>query len=471
VIQNSLRASNNPDSPTHILIPTRIEPFEDNQSWSYKKSEEAFGMLMILLMEVYGKNKKSLGELTVNLRETKTRSHKTNPVSIENTEGIPISEFKKWIDGIVSLAIKVDLYSKLFNQDHLNKIRDELFNKIEKTIKECEKNKWSSEWGRNEVLNLIHSYVPYIHFMDKAKKLKENRKNTRFDPSIYSGLPDGVYISINDYGALSQYEKEYGMISSRLIINQEVNDFFQFMDYLGINSRREFINFIKLGGYKKDLDIREEFKKRGTPDYRHIDRIYGKEHIDKKWGEGRRRTGDDHMDIKEIKKLLESGDHTWHSVSKIYKKTINQLKEFIGSNTNECFKIDYVPVTSNKKEDREIWKSVIPLIAENRSNAWICGELKISSKTMQDIIANIKKEGLYPEVKDPLIEKAKEILHFPLSIEKNNHDKNDKRKKTFLLKSGDRVSQSDFAFLIGLKSNRGKQLTSIIEKLSKIKSK
>jgi len=126
VIQNSLRASNNPDLPVHIILPLRLTHIKKSNSWTYPVADENFGMLAILLLNIYNDDLDTIDNVLVNLRETSTSKNSVKqPITIEDISDIPESDYLTWKNGlniatVYSLSGNGNIHREIKNEEFLS---------------------------------------------------------------------------------------------------------------------------------------------------------------------------------------------------------------------------------------------------------------------------------------------------------------------------------------------------------------
>ena len=166
--------------------------------------------------------------------------------------------------------------SKFLGMEKSDTLKDDLFKKMSIFVKECEVNRYSSRYAKQEIIKEFNRYCPYIRrgYDGGEDRKKDFVDNPNYDPSVYAGLKKGFPLASIYNSLMVQFEEKYGKVSDALndyITNQEFEDFLKSNNIAKLS---EFKN------YCENTDP-ETLTKHGIPNYILMSKVYDKEFLEK----------------------------------------------------------------------------------------------------------------------------------------------------------------------------------------------
>jgi superfamily II DNA or RNA helicase len=160
----------------------------------------------------------------------------------------------------------------------LSLIKDGLFERMNLFVIDCSKKGYSSRYAKQEIINELNRYCPYIRRSSKEETFNERKKdfvdNPNYDPLVYSGLKDGFPLASIYNSLMVQFEEKYGKVSERLSDYMTEKEFESFLISKNITKLFEFKEYCE----NNELDILIKIR---IPNYRLIDKVYDKEFLEK----------------------------------------------------------------------------------------------------------------------------------------------------------------------------------------------
>jgi hypothetical protein len=261
VIQNSLRASNNPDSPVHIILPLRLTHIKKSNSWTYPEADENFGMLAILLLNIYNGNLDTIDNVLVNLRETSVRGKRNRvPIVIEDINDIPESDYSLWLKGLKIATLNIS-ERNLFEVSPETKL---IYPIINKHVDFCKKNNYSWKYAYWIIRKELDDYFP-------IKTVNNKRvKNDSYNPDLWgSEIPPMGKVE----NSVMKFQRKNFYIKNVLIQHISKDLFIKFIKENNIGTRALFNKYTL---YKND-QAKENLAKIGIFTTKEADSVYGKD--------------------------------------------------------------------------------------------------------------------------------------------------------------------------------------------------
>lgn len=151
IIQNALRASNNPNKNPVIILPFSLIQLPKSGNWIYEEVDEKFAMIATLLNEVFGERGDSTAQLEVKLKETRSmqRSRGRATISIEGIDELTDEQFDLWVEGLKLAMIRTSSERNIFSayNSWKNEISNDIISSFYKLVEE----------GNEPIPNIIHS--------------------------------------------------------------------------------------------------------------------------------------------------------------------------------------------------------------------------------------------------------------------------------------------------------------------------
>jgi uncharacterized protein (DUF2344 family) len=261
LVQNSLRASNNPNLPVRVILPLRLNYVTESNSWGYSEADEKFGMLAILLSSIYNGDEDAIDKVLINLRETSVRGKRNRvPIVIEDINDIPESDYSLWLKGLKIATLNIS-ERNLFEVSPETKL---IYPIINKHVDFCKKNNYSWKYAYWIIRKELDDYFP-------IKTVNNKRvKNDSYNPDLWgSEIPPMGKVE----NSVMKFQRKNFYIKNVLIQHISKDLFIKFIKENNIGTRALFNKYTL---YKND-QAKENLAKIGIFTTKEADSVYGKD--------------------------------------------------------------------------------------------------------------------------------------------------------------------------------------------------